>query len=42
MNEELNELPEFLYNDNGIIRIGYHGDTDVTEMWNEYLKKITK
>jgi hypothetical protein len=33
-------LPDFLYESNGGIKVGVHGDSDVTEEWNEYLKKI--
>ena len=29
-------LPNFLYEDNGEILIGYHGDTVVTDEWNEW------
>ena len=32
-------LPDFLYEDNGIIRTGIHGDSAVTDEWNDYLKK---
>jgi len=31
-------LPDFLYEDNGEIRIGYRGDEIVTEEWEEYKK----
>ena len=36
------ELPDFLYVDEGEIKIGFHGDTICTEEfeeWIEYLKK---
>ena len=33
-------LPDFLYKDDGIIRVGVHGDSAVTDEWNEYLKKL--
>lgn len=37
----MEELPSFLYRDGmNNIRIGCHGDTDVTDEWNEYLKKL--
>ena len=32
-------LPDFLYEDDGIIRTGEHGDSAVTDEWNDYLKK---
>ena len=32
-------LPDFLYEDDGIIRTGVHGDSAVTDEWNDYLKK---
>lgn len=32
------QLPCFLYQDERGIFIGYHGDTNVTEEWNDYLK----
>tara|TARA_R110001592_G_scaffold62073_1_gene189707 strand:+ start:443 stop:709 length:267 start_codon:yes stop_codon:yes gene_type:complete len=32
-------LPDFLYEDDGIIRAGVHGDSAVTDEWNDYLKK---
>lgn len=32
------QLPCFLYKDERGIFIGYHGDTNVTEEWNDYLK----
>lgn len=38
--EEEKQLPDFLYEDNGSIKIGRHGDTDVTEEWNKYLKSV--
>jgi len=33
-------LPDFLYKDDYGIKIGYHGDTEVSEEWNDYLKKL--
>jgi hypothetical protein len=33
-------LPYFLYKDDFGIKIGYHGDTEVSEEWNDYLKKL--
>ena len=33
-------LPDFLYEDDGIIKVGVHGDTAVTDEWNDYLKKL--
>jgi len=33
-------LPDFLYKDDYGIKIGYHGDTEVSEEWNEYLEKL--
>jgi hypothetical protein len=33
-------LPDFLYKDDFGIKIGYHGDTEVSEEWNDYLKKL--
>ena len=33
-------LPDFLYKDDYGIKIGYHGDTEVSKEWNEYLEKI--
>jgi hypothetical protein len=42
MSEEIDKipLPPFLYRDGRGIFIGYHGDTNVTDEWNEYLKSI--
>jgi len=35
-------LPDFLYkNSFGATVIGYHGDTEVTEEWQSYLKKLS-
>ena len=31
-------LPDFLYEDKGLIRIGYHGDSVVNDEWEEWLK----
>lgn len=33
-------LPDFLYKDSCEIRIGYHGDSEVSEEWEDYLKKL--
>tara|TARA_R110001632_G_scaffold159650_1_gene277874 strand:+ start:143 stop:412 length:270 start_codon:yes stop_codon:yes gene_type:complete len=33
-------LPDFLYEDDGIIKVGVHGDSAVTDEWNDYLKKL--
>jgi hypothetical protein len=33
-------LPDFLYKDDFGIKIGYQGDTEVSEEWNDYLKKL--
>ena len=33
-------LPDFLYKDTYGTKIGYHGDTEVSEEWNAYLKKL--
>ena len=34
-------LPDFLYkNSGGATAIGYHGDTEVSEEWENYLKKL--
>lgn len=33
-------LPDFLYKDTYGTKIGYHGDTEVSEEWNDYLKKL--
>jgi len=30
------QLPDFLYEDEGQIKIGYHGDTVVTDEWNKW------
>lgn len=30
------QLPDFLYEDEGEIKIGYHGDTVVTDEWNKW------
>lgn len=30
------QLPDFLYEDNGEIKIGYHADTVVTDEWNKW------
>lgn len=32
-------LPDFLYNDNGEVRIGAQGDSVVTTEWNKFLNK---
>jgi hypothetical protein len=37
----MDELPIFLYKDkDGKLWNGYHGDTEVTEEWKEFVKKI--
>lgn len=33
-------LPDFLYKDSYGTKIGYHGDSEVSEEWEDYLKKI--
>jgi hypothetical protein len=33
-------LPDFLYEDDGIIKVGVQGDSEVTNEWNDYLKKL--
>jgi len=33
-------LPDFLYKDDYGIKIGYHGDTEVSKEWDEYLEKL--
>lgn len=35
-----NNIPEFLYEDEGELKTGEHGDKIVTEAWNNYVKKI--
>lgn len=32
------QLPDFLYESDGEIKIGYHGDTVVTDEWNKWKK----
>ena len=32
-----NSIPEFLYEDSGHIRVGVHGDSDVTKEWKKWL-----
>lgn len=32
-------LPDFLYEDGDVIRIGINGDTDVTKDWNKFVNK---
>lgn len=34
------ELPEFLYVDEGEIKIGFHGDCICTEEWEEWFRRI--
>ena len=34
------ELPEFLYEDDGKIKIGFHGDSICTDEWNTWLEQI--
>ena len=37
------DLPRFLYRDlNGEIRIGYHGDSIITEEWNEWIERMNE
>ncbi len=38
--ELLESLPEFLYTNDGEIFIGYHGDTNVTSEYKEWLDKL--
>jgi hypothetical protein len=33
-------LPDFLYKDTYGTKIGFHGDKEVSEEWNNYLKKL--
>lgn len=33
-------LPDFLYKDDFGIKIGYHGDAEVSEEWNAFLEKL--
>ena len=33
-------LPPFLYESDGVIRVGYDGDTDVTDEYNEWISKL--
>mgnify|MGYP000157830836 CR=1 FL=1 len=33
-------LPPFLYESDGVIRVGYDGDTDVTDEYNEWIGKL--
>ena len=33
-------LPDFLYKDSYGTRIGYHGDSEVSDEWEDYLKKL--
>lgn len=33
-------LPDFLYKDSYGTRIGYKGDSEVSEVWEDYLKKL--
>jgi hypothetical protein len=35
-------LPEFLYEDKGEIKIGYHGNCVVTDIWNNWIKENLK
>lgn len=32
-------LPNFLYEDDGLIKVGVRGDSEVTKEWNDYLNK---
>lgn len=36
------KLPQFLYEDDGRVLIGFHGDSDATEEWNNHLNEIEK
>jgi hypothetical protein len=41
LDDVMDELPIFLYKDkDGKLWNGYHGDTEVTEEWKEFVKKI--
>ena len=41
LDDVMDELPSFLYKDkDGKLWNGYHGDTEVTEEWKEFVKKI--
>jgi len=33
-------LPDFLYGTKDNLKVGVHGDTNVTDEWNDYLKKL--
>lgn len=37
---EVFDLPPFLYENDGLILIGYRGDSDVTEEWGKLKNKI--
>jgi len=38
-----NDLPEFLYENSAKeICTGVHGDTDVTDLWNDFVEKQNK
>ena len=41
--EEINDLPlpDFLYENNNEIYIGYHGDSICTDVWNKWLNEMT-
>jgi hypothetical protein len=41
-NQAIEELPDFLYKDDGYIKIGRHGDSDVTIEWIDFLNKLKK
>ena len=40
LDDVMTELPDFLYNDDGIIRIGFHGESDATKEWKDFIKKL--
>lgn len=33
-------LPDFLYGSKGNLKVGVHGDTNITDEWDDYLKKL--
>ena len=35
-------LPDFLFEDEGEIKIGFHGDTVVTDEWNKWKSKLVR
>lgn len=40
--EKLEEIPDILYENNGIIFIGRWGNTDVTDDWNRWKNNFVK